>query len=107
MYRRMLAFLFEYRNGIRGQSKGILRLFGEESAPEVMLEFSESGLCHKKWTFFCFDGKNRIIVQTARFRFSQFGDLRRIQRLLGLRPLRLAYETGHRKLVVARNGRNA
>ena len=96
MYRRMLAFLFEYRNGIRGQSKGILRLFGEESAPEVMLEFSESGLCHKKWTFFCFDGKNRL--RDATYVFEAHG--KHVKNELGSGRFHLCAEAGYGNGVV-------
>lgn len=60
MYRRKIAYLFAYRNGIRAQSVGVLRQFGEEEAPEVMLELLHLPERKERWSIYYFNERENL-----------------------------------------------
>ena len=53
------------------------------------------------------DGKNRVALPAARIYFPVFGNLRRTQRVVGLRPARCRAQAQHQGGVVARHGHRA
>lgn len=60
MYRRKIAYLFAYRNGIRAQSVGILRQYGEEEAPEVTLELLRLPEKNERWNIYYFNERDNL-----------------------------------------------
>ncbi|MCH5272935.1 MAG: hypothetical protein J1E35_04620 [Lachnospiraceae bacterium] len=61
MYRRKIAYLFAYRNGIREQSVGILRQYGEEEEPEVTLELLRRPEREERWSIYYFNRRDRLL----------------------------------------------
>ncbi|MGN1083417.1 MAG: hypothetical protein ACI4QX_00305 [Lachnospiraceae bacterium] len=60
MYRRKIAYLFAYRNGIRSQSVGILRRYGEEEAPEVILELLRRPEREERGSIYYFNQRDNL-----------------------------------------------
>lgn len=52
---RKVAYLFSYRNGIRERSVGILRRYGTEEQPEVVLELYGEAERKKAWRIYYFN----------------------------------------------------
>ncbi len=55
MYRRKIAYLFSYRNGIRERSVGILRQYGDGKAVEVVLELLRAPERETAWRIYYFN----------------------------------------------------
>ncbi|MBQ9766633.1 MAG: hypothetical protein IJW37_00830 [Lachnospiraceae bacterium] len=64
MYRRKIAYLFTYRNGIREQSVGILRQYGGAEAPEVTLELLRERERKEAWRIYYFNRRNLLAEAT-------------------------------------------
>ena len=64
MYRRKIAYLFTYRNGIREQSVGILRQYGGAEAPEVTLELLRERERKEVWRIYYFNRRDLLAEAT-------------------------------------------
>jgi len=60
MYQRKIAYLFTYRNGIREQSVGILRQYGNTEAPEVTLELLGERQRKEPWRIYYFNRRDLL-----------------------------------------------
>lgn len=64
MYRRKIAYLFTYRNGIREQSVGILRQYGGAGMPEVTLELLRERERKEAWRIYYFNRRDFLAEAT-------------------------------------------
>lgn len=64
MYRRKIAYLFTYRNGIREQSVGILRQYGGLGMPEVTLELLRERERKEAWRIYYFNRRDFLAEAT-------------------------------------------
>lgn len=58
MYRRKIAYVFRYRNGIREQSVGVLRQYGSPEAMETVLELMRGQERGESWYMYYFNCRN-------------------------------------------------